>query len=172
VGDGWFGIIDSLCAELSIQVKAGKIPPVVALQVKQKSGYLRFYIRGHFNRDANQEAHRLIGLAQQKAEHLEQCGQPAPLRALDYGDIHSPACAAEPLKDGGAMDEGPDPNKVSFARWFVLPDSIRDPRLFAWRGQIRGHGLRIKSAMTAGLGILSRKLPVASTQTTAPEASA
>lgn len=102
VGDGWFDLIDSLCAELSNQVAAGKMPPVVALQVKQKSGYLRFYIRDHFKRDTNPQAHRLIGLAQQKAEHTcEQCGQPAPPRALDYGEVLCLACTADQFKGGG-----------------------------------------------------------------------
>ena len=76
-GDGWFPIIDDLCAEISHQVKAGTMPPVVATQVKEKSGYLRFYIRGHFKRDENPEAHRLIDLAQKKAELIcEECGSP------------------------------------------------------------------------------------------------
>lgn len=74
-GDGWFALIDELCAEISHQVKAGKMPPVVATQVKQKSGYLRFYIRDHFNSDINPEALQLIDLAQKKAElTCEECG--------------------------------------------------------------------------------------------------
>ena len=74
-GDGWFEIIDDLCAEITRQVNAGAMPPVVAAQVKEKSGYLRFYIRDHFNRDANSEAHRLIELAQQRAERTcQHCG--------------------------------------------------------------------------------------------------
>ncbi|ABD70763.1 hypothetical protein Rfer_3053 [Rhodoferax ferrireducens T118] len=79
-GDGWFDIIDGLCAEITSQVKAGAMPPVVASQVKEKSGYLRFYIRGHFNRDNNREAHRLIDLAQQKAERIcQECEKPVEL---------------------------------------------------------------------------------------------
>ena len=96
VGDGWFDIIDRLCAELSRQVKSGTIAPVVAVQVKEKSGYLRFYIRDHFNRGANSEALRLIAMAQQTAERTcEACGQPAPLRAADYGVVLRPACQAD-----------------------------------------------------------------------------
>jgi hypothetical protein len=74
-GDGWFEIIDDLCAEITRQVNAGTMPPLVAAQVKEKSGYLRFFIRDHFNRDANPEAHRLIELAQKRAERTCQyCG--------------------------------------------------------------------------------------------------
>lgn len=75
-GDGWFDIIDGLCAEITNQVKAGTMPPVIASQVKEKYGYLRLYIRGHFNRDNSREAHRLIDLAQQKAERIcQECGK-------------------------------------------------------------------------------------------------
>jgi hypothetical protein len=74
-GDGWFQILDDLCAEITRQVKAGTMPPVVAKQIKEKSGYLRIYIRDHFNRKANPEAHRLIQLAQERAERTcEVCG--------------------------------------------------------------------------------------------------
>ena len=66
-GDRRFNIIDGLCVEFTSQVKAGTIPSEIASRVKEKAGHLRFYIRGHFNRDNNREAHRLIDLAQQKA---------------------------------------------------------------------------------------------------------
>lgn len=70
-GDGWFDLIDSLCAVIVSQVKAGKMPPVVASCVKEKFGTLRFQIRG-----GNAETHRLIELARQKSERTcEECGQ-------------------------------------------------------------------------------------------------
>lgn len=95
-GDGWFDLIDSLCAELTSKVKAGTMAPVVATQVKEKSGYLRFYIRDRFNREANSQALRLIELAQQKAQRTcEQCGQAAPLRIHDQGAVLCPACAVQ-----------------------------------------------------------------------------
>jgi len=79
-GDGWFGIINDLCAEITSQVQAGTMPPVVASQVKEKSGYLRFFIRDHFKGDLNPEAHRLIDLAQKKAERTcEQCAAPVEM---------------------------------------------------------------------------------------------
>lgn len=74
-GDGWFTLLDDVCAEISRQVTAGTMPPVVALQVKEKSGYLRFRIRDGLNRDRNPEAHCLIELAQQRPERTCQaCG--------------------------------------------------------------------------------------------------
>ena len=75
-GDGWFTLLDDLCAAITRQVSAGTTPPVVATQVKEKSGYLRFRIRDGFNREANPEAHRLIVLAQQRSEQTCQaCGR-------------------------------------------------------------------------------------------------
>lgn len=97
-GDGWFGIIDGLCAELSNQVRVGRMPAVVVSQVKEKSGHLRFGIRGGFLRGGNAETHRLIELAQQQALHTcEECGQPGEL--LDGGKsvVLCPACANQDL---------------------------------------------------------------------------
>jgi len=95
-GDGWFDIIDGLCAEITRQIKAGAMPPVVATRVKEKSGYLRFYIRDHFNRDANPQAHRLIELAQQQAERTcQQCGRPVELTDAQRWAAMCPACAGE-----------------------------------------------------------------------------
>lgn len=50
-GDGWFNIIDQLCANIQShinwQTKQGhEVPQVVAEQVKEKFGTLRFYYRG------------------------------------------------------------------------------------------------------------------------------
>jgi hypothetical protein len=79
-GDGWFGIIDSLCAEIAAQMRTGEMPPVVVSQVKEKSGYLRFYIRGGYLHGGNAETHRLIELAQQQSLHFcEECGLPSSL---------------------------------------------------------------------------------------------
>ena len=98
-GDGWFDIIDGLCAEITSQVKAGTMPPVVASQVKEKSGHLRFYIRGHFKRHENPEAHRLIDLAQHKAERTcQECGKPVELTDAQRWSAACtvcPVCAAE-----------------------------------------------------------------------------
>lgn len=71
-GDGWFDIIDSLCAEITLQVEAGKMPPVVATQVKEKFWTLRIRIRG-----GNDETRRLVRHASRRSESTcEACGQP------------------------------------------------------------------------------------------------
>ena len=42
--DGWFDLIDGLCAKLQAAADAGEIRQPVANQVKQKFGELRFYV--------------------------------------------------------------------------------------------------------------------------------
>ena len=77
-GNGWFEIIDRLCADISAQVIAGTMPPVVARQVKEKMGSLRFHFRG-----GNEESRRLIEVARQESERTcEECGQPGELHSM------------------------------------------------------------------------------------------
>lgn len=45
-GDGWYALIDTLCAEIQQHVDETGIGEVVATQVKEKFGCLRFYVRG------------------------------------------------------------------------------------------------------------------------------
>lgn len=69
--DGWFELIDSLCAAISIHVNAGTSPPVVARQVKEKFGRLRFHFCG-----GNDEIRRLARLAEDLSETTcENCGR-------------------------------------------------------------------------------------------------
>lgn len=44
--NGWFALIDTLCEEIQKHVTAQHVPPVIAMQVKEKFGGLRFYYRG------------------------------------------------------------------------------------------------------------------------------
>jgi len=64
-GDGWFELIDSLCATISANVKAGTSPPVVVRQVKEKLGRLRFRFRG-----GNDEIRRLVQCAEDQSETM------------------------------------------------------------------------------------------------------
>ena len=45
-GDGWFTLIDTLCAEIQFYIDQNQAPQVVATQVKEKLGTLRFYTLG------------------------------------------------------------------------------------------------------------------------------
>ncbi|MEX3897837.1 hypothetical protein [Paraburkholderia sp. BR10954] len=67
--DGWFDLIDVLCATLQ-NATANGAPQVVATQVKEKFGVLRFYANGH---NAVQEG--MIELAEMISARLcEVCG--------------------------------------------------------------------------------------------------
>lgn len=70
-GDGWFNLINDLCSQITAQVDAGKMPPVIVTEVKEKFGSLRFRIRG-----GNTETYRLIEQASRLSEETcEVCGQ-------------------------------------------------------------------------------------------------
>ncbi|MGF6511313.1 hypothetical protein [Paraburkholderia sp. 32] len=68
-GDGWYDLVDTLCAALQIETKNGA-PQVLALQVKEKLGGLRFHARGQ-----NEVHEGMIGLAEMLSVRLcEVCG--------------------------------------------------------------------------------------------------
>lgn len=76
-GDGWFGIIDDLCAQITSRVNTGQVPQVVATQVKSKMGCLRFGFVGQFDPEFNPLVRQLINLAASKSEQTcEACGAP------------------------------------------------------------------------------------------------
>lgn len=71
IDDGWFDLIDGLCTAITTQVAAGISPPVVARQVKEKTGRLRFHFRG-----GNEETRRLVRDAEDRSEEIcGTCGQ-------------------------------------------------------------------------------------------------
>jgi hypothetical protein len=43
-GDGWYWLLDNLCRELQHNTDVNEQPQVVAAQVKEKFGSLRFYV--------------------------------------------------------------------------------------------------------------------------------
>ncbi len=72
-GDGWYNIIDELCAKLE---PLG----IVATQVKEKFGGLRFYT-GAIAEDKWEEVHGWINKAEAKSyETCEECGKPGKRR--------------------------------------------------------------------------------------------
>jgi len=71
-GDGWFPLIDVLCARLQHETDQLGGPQVVASQVKEKYGGLRFYVQG-----ASAAQHAMIDMAEALSERLcEICGAP------------------------------------------------------------------------------------------------
>lgn len=75
-GDGWYELLNKLCEDLQEVIDTQNIPQVVASQVKEKFGTLRFYHRG-----GNGKTKVLIETAEDMAEATcEVCGEPARLR--------------------------------------------------------------------------------------------
>ncbi len=73
-GDGWFDLIDVLCARMQFHTDVDGAPQVVALQVKEKFGTLRFYA------DGADEIHTgMIDVAQAMSERTcGSCGGHVP----------------------------------------------------------------------------------------------
>lgn len=70
-GDGWFNLIDVLCARLQLATTHGA-PQIVAAQVKEKFGTLRFSASG-----ADLRQRGMIDLAEMMSSRLcEICGNP------------------------------------------------------------------------------------------------
>lgn len=90
-GDGWFDLIDSLCAAISARVTAGISPPVIAREVKEKLGRLHFRFRG-----GDEEIRRLTLIAENLSETTcERCGNSvASYRGVTLG-VLCPKCLAQ-----------------------------------------------------------------------------
>lgn len=89
--DGWFDLIDQLCIQLTEKMATGEIPPIVATQVKEKLGTLRFRTLGI----GNEISQALIRAAEDESERIcEVCGNtglPSPkffgARCSDHVDV-------------------------------------------------------------------------------------
>ncbi len=76
-GDGWFDVLDVLCARLQFHTDTDGAPQVVAVQVKEKAGALRFYAEG-----ADEMHGGMIDVAQAMSEHFcQSCGGRLPCLA-------------------------------------------------------------------------------------------
>ena len=71
-GDGWYGLIDALCIQLQRVTDQDGAPQIIASQVKDKFGSLRFYTR---EADGRQTA--MIELARELSQRIcDVCGAP------------------------------------------------------------------------------------------------
>ena len=77
VGDGWFSLVDVLCEQLQGETDQNGAPQIVAIQVKEKYGELRFYVGSASER---QEAMTEFAEAL-SARVCEACGAPGSLRS-------------------------------------------------------------------------------------------
>lgn len=90
-GDGWIEILDSMCHQISEAVKAGTMPPVIATQVKEKFGSLRFCYYG-----GDDETERLADLAEEQSEKVcEMCGKPGTMQTKGFYKVRCGDCAAK-----------------------------------------------------------------------------
>ena len=78
--DGWFELIDDLCAKLQAGVEASMFDSPEAVQVKEKYGELRFYLS-----NPNDEAsRRLVNEARRRSmQTCELCGASGALLVKD-----------------------------------------------------------------------------------------
>jgi hypothetical protein len=83
-GDGWYNVIDGLCLHIQRYIDHKKkegieIPQVVADQVKEKFGTLRFYVSG-----GDDVTFWMIRLAEHYSERTcEGCGIPSKVSSRD-----------------------------------------------------------------------------------------
>lgn len=84
-GDGWYNIIDQLCQQIQEYLdwknqKEEVVPQVVASQVKEKFGTLRFYYDGgdDYIRGLTSMAEAMSGVT------CETCGKPGSFRGKDW----------------------------------------------------------------------------------------
>jgi hypothetical protein len=81
VGDGWYDLIDTLCENIQSYIDNNSsetrvIPQVVADQVKEKFGTLRFYTSG-----GDRLIDGMIWFAESMSSRIcETCGKPGKLR--------------------------------------------------------------------------------------------
>jgi hypothetical protein len=88
-GDGWFKIVDELCAKLQFLERVGVFP--IAVQIKEKFGLLRVYCRMEYDRKWKSQAQRrlwrdIVADCREAAEIrssfvCEECGMPGKRRA-------------------------------------------------------------------------------------------
>lgn len=107
-GDGWFALLDTLCAEIRRHASEVSAPVPVVQQVKEKYGTLRYYVAG-----ADDWIHDLIWFSDYLSGVIcEECRAPGYL-ATDIG-WHRTRCLAH----GG---KAPPAVKLAEPRAFVLP---------------------------------------------------
>lgn len=85
-GNGWFHLIDGLCTRLQWESDHNGAPQVVATQVKEKLGTLRFYCHEASERHAS-----MIELAiELSGRTCDECG--APGTTINVGRLRATRC--------------------------------------------------------------------------------
>lgn len=119
-GPGWAALIDALCAQLQHETDVNGAPQVVATQVKEKFGELRFTTR-----EANEAQRRLIKAARTLSSHTcEVCGAPATEKDTDLDWIYTRCAAHEP---GLTAEQHAAMEAISAAYDRYLVETLRAP---------------------------------------------
>jgi len=83
VDDGWYWLIDQLCSHLQSNIGSYGSPQIVAVQVKEKFGGLRFYVNS-----ATDEQFAIISFAEDLSFSIcEACGSTKEVSSTDKGWI-------------------------------------------------------------------------------------
>lgn len=99
VGDGWFDLLNRLSQKLEAL-------GVVAMQVKEKFGGLRFYIDGAPT-DKADEIYDAIDEAEEESLTIcEKCGDPGEARGGGWVRTLCDSCSYDRYKDAGVRPEG------------------------------------------------------------------
>ena len=99
-GDGWFEIVDAICARLQHMIDHEGAPQVVASQVKEKFGSLRFYAQCVTQAQLD-EIQRIAGRSNRICEvcgapgaivvasgwHQVRCAEHTPAGALSFSEF-------------------------------------------------------------------------------------
>ena len=93
-GDGWYNIINMLCTNIQSHERNNKLnnvvmPPVIATQVKEKYGTLRFYYTG-----GDDYINGVVAMAEyMSGVTCETCGAPGEIRDVGWMrtlcDVHA-----------------------------------------------------------------------------------
>ena len=84
-GDGWAGIMETLCERLQFHADHNAMPPVEITQAKEKNGELSVLYAG-----GDRYAHGLVDMAEALSAHVcEVCGAPGQ---LSEGDVLRTRC--------------------------------------------------------------------------------
>lgn len=93
-GDGWFSLIDELCRKIQLHIDISLMknqllidsiaaPQVVARQVKEKSGMLRFNYLG-----GDDYVRKIVDIAQERSLHVcQRCGHESYAGGNDTSEI-------------------------------------------------------------------------------------